>query len=325
MRAHLGDQLVIESPATGAARRDGEIVGLHHEDGTPPYDVRWSDTDEVTLVFPGPDAHVRHLDHGPPVDQGPLGTDTSEAEPPSEAAPQAGAPNPASEAAPQAGAPNPGDVGRRVAVERRRHGLSRGEAARRARMSPDYLAYLEEHPADPTVATLIRLADALGTTVTALRGAGVDTPPGQGHALLHPHLRDLTPEECRALLSTHGVGRIAVTTPDGRPAIIPVNYEIVDDDIVFRTAPGSAAAAAVGTDAAFEVDHMDDASSQGWSVLVVGPASAVTETAAVRRLVQHAHTAPWAGGRREMWVAIRPVRLTGRRITPADGQASTGH
>lgn len=306
MRAHLGDQLVIESPATGAARRDGEIVGLHHEDGTPPYDVRWSDTDEVTLVFPGPDAHVRHPDHGPP------GTDTSEAEP-------------APEATPQAGAPNPGDVGRRVAVERRRHGLSRGEAARRARMSPDYLAYLEEHPADPTVATLIRLADALGTTVTALRGAGIDTPPGQGHALLHPHLRDLTPEECRALLSTHGVGRIAVTTPGGRPAIIPVNYEIVDDTIVFRTAPGSVAAAAVGTDAAFEVDHMDDASSQGWSVLAVGPASAVTETAAVRRLVQHAHTAPWAGGRREMWVAIRPVRLTGRRITPADGQATMGH
>ncbi|GGW92711.1 pyridoxamine 5'-phosphate oxidase family protein [Streptomyces chartreusis] len=308
MRAHLGDQLVIESPATGAARRDGEIVGLHHEDGTPPYDVCWSDTDEVTLVFPGPDAHVRHPDHGPP------GIDTSEAEP-----------VPVPEAAPQAGAPNPGGVGRRVAVERRRHGLSRGEAARRARMSPDYLAYLEEHPADPTVATLIRLADALGTTVTALRGAGVDTPPGQGHALLHPHLRDLTPEECRALLSTHGVGRIAVTTPDGRPAIIPVNYEIVDDDIVFRTAPGSAAAAAAGTDAAFEVDHMDDASSQGWSVLAVGPASAVTDTPAVRRLVQHAHTAPWAGGKREMWVAIRPVRLTGRRITPADGQASTGH
>ncbi|MFE7441849.1 DUF1918 domain-containing protein [Streptomyces chartreusis] len=306
MRAHLGDQLVIESPATGAARRDGEIVGLHHEDGTPPYDVRWSDTDEVTLVFPGPDAHVRHPDHGPP------GTDTSEAEP---------APDTAS----RAGEPNPGDVGRRVAVERRRHGLSRGEAARRARMSPDYLAYLEEHPADPTVATLIRLADALGTTVTALRGAGIDTPPGQGHALLHPHLRDLTPEECRALLSTHGVGRIAVTTPDGRPAIIPVNYEIVDDDIVFRTTPASVVAAAVGTDAAFEVDHMDDASSQGWSVLAVGPASAVTETAAVRRLVQHAHTAPWAGGKREMWVAIRPVRLTGRRITPADGQATMGH
>ncbi|MEU6018279.1 DUF1918 domain-containing protein [Streptomyces sp. NPDC047515] len=64
MRAHLGDHLVVESPATGASRRDGEIVGLRHADGTPPYDVHWSDTDHVSLVFPGPDAHVRHLEHG---------------------------------------------------------------------------------------------------------------------------------------------------------------------------------------------------------------------------------------------------------------------
>ena len=66
MRAHVGDQLVIESPSTGAAKRDGEIIGVHHEDGTPPYDVRWSDTDEVTLVFPGPDAHVHHIEHEEP-------------------------------------------------------------------------------------------------------------------------------------------------------------------------------------------------------------------------------------------------------------------
>jgi hypothetical protein len=45
----------------------------------------------------------------------------------------------------------------------------------------------------------------------------------------------------------------------------------------------------------------------------------VTEPDAVRRLIEQAHTTPWAGGEREMWVAIRPVHLTGRRITPADG------
>ncbi|MFD5498055.1 DUF1918 domain-containing protein, partial [Streptomyces sp. NPDC127091] len=129
MRAHLGDQLVIEGPATGAPRRDGEIVGLHHEDGTPPYDVRWSDTQAVTLVFPGPDAHIKHLGHQPETE-----TETGAG---------AGAP-------PPAGAPDPGDLGRRVATERTRRGLSREETARRARMAPDYLAYLEEHPADPS-------------------------------------------------------------------------------------------------------------------------------------------------------------------------------
>ncbi|GGV58605.1 DNA-binding protein [Streptomyces griseoloalbus] len=306
MRARLGDQLVVESPATGATRRDGEIVGLHHEDGTPPYDVRWSDTDDVTLVFPGPDAHIRHMEHGQP------GTPRRSSQP------DTGEAQALSEAAPPPGTPNPGDIGRRVAVERHRHGLSREETARRARISPDYLAYLEEQPADPTMATLLSLAAALGTTATALRGAGVDLPPGQGHALLHPQLRDLGPEECRRLLSTHGVGRVAVSTSDGRPAVVPVNYEVVEDAIVFRTAPDSVPAAAVGTEVAFEVDHVDEAMSRGWSVLAVGPASVVTEPDAVRGLVRRAHTEPWPGGAREMWVSIRPTRLTGRRITPAD-------
>ncbi|MES4891612.1 DUF1918 domain-containing protein [Streptomyces sp. NPDC096012] len=305
MRAHLGDQLVVESPATGAARRDGEIVGLHHEDGTPPYEVRWSDTDEVTLVFPGPDAHIHHLEHDRPVASREPLPDTHEAET------VFTAPRPAR-------APDPGDIGRRVAAERRRQGLSLVEAARRAVMSPDYLAYLEDRPANPSLATLVRLADALGTTVAALRGGGTDLPPGQGHALLHPRLRDLAPEECRTLLSTHGVGRVSVSASDGRPAVVPVNYEIVDDAIVFRTAPDSVAAAAAETEVAFEVDHVDDALSQGWSVLAVGPAGVVTEPEAVRRLAQQAHTSPWAGGEREMWVSIRPTSLTGRRITPPD-------
>lgn len=103
MRAHLGDQLVVESPATGAPRRDGEIVGLHREDGTPPYDVRWSDTGRVTLVFPGPEAHIRRIEHGP--------GRTLEPSRPSmgEAGRQAGA---VSGRTPPDGAPDPGDIGR---------------------------------------------------------------------------------------------------------------------------------------------------------------------------------------------------------------------
>lgn len=304
MRAHLGDQLVVESPATGATRRDGEIVGLHHEDGTPPYDVHWSDTDAVTLFFPGPDAHVHHVEHEPERNHGLCrpGMDEAGAE---------------SARTPLGRAPNPGDIGRRVAFERKRQGLTRAETARLAGMAPAYLAYLEERPADPTVASLIRLAGALGTSVAVLRGGGIDRPPGQGRALVHPRLRDLGPDECRARLATHGVGRVAVSTPDG-PAIIPVNYEVIDDAIVFRTAPDSVPATAVGTDVAFEVDHVDEAMSQGWSVLVVGPARVVTEPDAVRRLAVRAHSKPWAGGEREMWVSIRATRLTGRRISPAD-------
>ncbi|MFD9122608.1 pyridoxamine 5'-phosphate oxidase family protein [Streptomyces bottropensis] len=299
MRAQLGDQLVVESPATGVTRRDGEIVGLRHADGTPPYDVRWSDTDAVTLVYPGPDAHIRHIEHK-----------WSAHEPSPPRAERTGG-------TPRERPPNPGDIGRRVAVERTRQGLTREETARRARMAPEYLAYLEEQPADPTTATLISLADALGTSLSALRGGGVDLPSGQGQALMHPQLRDLDADECRSRLSTHGVGRVAVTTPDG-PAVVPVNYEVVDDVLAFRTARDSVPAAAVGSEVAFEVDHVDEAMSQGWSVLVVGPARVVTEPDEVRKLVDHAHTTPWAGGERDMWVSIRPTRITGRGITPAE-------
>jgi transcriptional regulator with XRE-family HTH domain len=314
MRAHLGDQLVVESPATGVTRRDGEIVGLHHEDGTPPYDVHWSDTDEVTLVFPGPDAHIRHLEHGSEGSPDLVSPDVVSRPSADEARQRTGA---GSDTPPPDGASHAGDIGRRVAAERRRQGLTRAETARRAKMAPQYLAYLEERSADPSLASLVRLAAALGTSVGALRGSGIDLPAGRGQALLDPQLRDLGPDECRARLSTHGLGRVAVSTPGG-PAVVPVNYEVVDDAIVFRTAPNSAPAAAVGTDVAFEVDHVDEAMSQGWSVLAVGPARAVTEPEAVRRLADHARSKPWAGGERELWVSIRPTQLTGRRISPSD-------
>ncbi|MCH0565735.1 MULTISPECIES: pyridoxamine 5'-phosphate oxidase family protein [unclassified Streptomyces] len=301
MQAHVGDRLIVESPVTGTMRRDGEIVGLHHEDGTPPYDVRWSDTGETTLVFPGPDAHIQH----------PGGTQAEWTATP--AAPSA----PGGRPGPGARVPQPGDIGRRLAAARGRLGLGLAETARRARMSPDYLAYLETHAADPGMATLVRLADALGTTLIELQGADQDRPPGQGHALLHPRLEDLPPQECWTRLSTHGVGRVAVTTADG-PAVLPVNYDVVDGAIVYRTAPGSALAAVVGETVAFEADHIDDAMGQGWSVLVVGPARAVTDPDKMTRLGERAHSDPWAGGERGLWVELRPERITGRRITSAD-------
>ncbi|MFI2506999.1 pyridoxamine 5'-phosphate oxidase family protein [Streptomyces sp. NPDC018972] len=301
MHAHLGDRLIVESPATGVVRRDGEIVGLHHDDGTPPYDVRWSDTGDVTLVFPGPDAHLHHLG--------------AEREAPD--APVTGDAAATGAADTEAVAGGPGDIGRRLAAARRRKGLGLEETARRARMSPAYLDYLETHPSDPGFGTLVRLADALGTTLLELQGGGRERPPGQGRALLHPRLKDLGERECRALLSTHGVGRISLATPHG-PAVFPVNYEVADGEIAFRTAPDAAPAAAAGSEVAFEVDHVDEAMSRGWSVLAVGRARAVTEPGEARRLDERAHTDSWAGDRRTLWVVIAVDRLTGRRITPAE-------
>ncbi|WP_149204635.1 dsRBD fold-containing protein [Actinotalea subterranea] len=60
MKAAVGDRYVLASSTVDGAVRDGRVVALRHDDGSPPYVVRWSDTGEETLVFPGPDAHVEH-------------------------------------------------------------------------------------------------------------------------------------------------------------------------------------------------------------------------------------------------------------------------
>jgi transcriptional regulator with XRE-family HTH domain len=207
-----------------------------------------------------------------------------------------------------------GDIGRRLTLRRRQLGLSREELADRAGVAPGYLQYVEEQPAAfPGATFLLRIADALDTTLARLRGGDTAQPPA-GPAGDRPVLTELDVEECRTLLSDHGVGRIAVTTPDG-PAIVPVNYDVVDGGLVFRTALGSVPLLAAGTETAFEVDRMDEALGRGWSVLVVGPAARVTESGAVRRLEAAARSRPWAGGARTQWVRIEPVRITGRRIT----------
>ncbi|PVE11922.1 helix-turn-helix domain-containing protein [Streptomyces scopuliridis] len=215
-------------------------------------------------------------------------------------------------------APHRADLGRRVLARRQELGLTREDVAVRAGSAPGYIQYLEEHSASPGIGFLLRLADALETTVTELTGATTDLPPGIGAAGYHPELITLSTEESRTLLSTHGVGRVAVKR-DGEPAIFPVNYTVDGDLVAYRTAPDAGPAAAAGHEVAFEADHIDEAFSQGWSVLVVGPAQSVTDPERVRRLEELAHTTAWAGGDRGLWIVITPTQVTGRRIQVRHG------
>jgi nitroimidazol reductase NimA-like FMN-containing flavoprotein (pyridoxamine 5'-phosphate oxidase superfamily) len=82
----------------------------------------------------------------------------------------------------------------------------------------------------------------------------------------------LTVSECRELLMEHHFGRLAFVDAVGvLPVIIPVNYLIDEDTIVFRTDAGSKVAAAVrGAPVAFEVDGVDHDHQAGWSVVVRG-------------------------------------------------------
>lgn len=60
MRATVGDRIVLEGTHVGDPRRVGVITELRHEDGVPPYVVRWLDDGHEGLVFPGPDARIEH-------------------------------------------------------------------------------------------------------------------------------------------------------------------------------------------------------------------------------------------------------------------------
>ncbi|MFI1500043.1 helix-turn-helix domain-containing protein [Streptomyces platensis] len=205
------------------------------------------------------------------------------------------------------------DLGRRAALRRQQLGLTREEVAARAAASPGYLQYVEESAAEPGIGFMLRLASALDTTVAELAGGTMELPAGFGRAAAHPEVLVLSPAECREMLSTHGVGRVAVTVDD-TPAVFPVNYTVADELVAYRTAPEAGPAAAAGQEVALEVDHIDDAFSQGWSVLVVGRAHVVTDSYESRRLEEHAHTGPWVGDGRHQWIAIHPTRITGRRI-----------
>ncbi|WP_406173866.1 helix-turn-helix domain-containing protein [Streptomyces canus] len=207
-----------------------------------------------------------------------------------------------------------GDLGRRFATRRAQLGLSREETATKAGMAPGYLRHLEENPgATPNRGTLLSLAAALETTVPELTGAATDLPPGLEQAARAPEFTELSTDECRALLGTHGVGRIAVTTESG-PGIVPVNYSVSEGAIVFRTASGTTPSPASGHQVAFEVDRIDDAFSRGWSVLVRGRARTVTDPDEAHRLADQAYSKPWAGGSRDLWVRVEPDTITGRRI-----------
>ncbi|MFI6848997.1 pyridoxamine 5'-phosphate oxidase family protein [Kitasatospora sp. NBC_00085] len=216
----------------------------------------------------------------------------------------------------------PGDIGRRIALRRRQLGLSRAETAEKAGMAEGFLEYLESSPAAVETGPLIRLADALGTSASQLLGGGLDLPTGWAAAAAHPVLTELSAPECWGRLAPGGVGRVALSTPEG-PVVLPVNYRVLDGTLLFRTAAGSILATTPGSRIALEVDRIDEASRTGWSVLAVGEATAFDEPEAVEHLVRRGNPDPWAGGPRDVWVRIRPTSVTGRAIHTQEEEAAT--
>ena len=58
MHAQTGDWLLVHNRTDRQRPRRAEIIEVRSPDGTPPYLVRWLNSGESTLVFPGCDATV---------------------------------------------------------------------------------------------------------------------------------------------------------------------------------------------------------------------------------------------------------------------------
>ena len=127
-------------------------------------------------------------------------------------------------------------------------------------------------------------------------------------------LETLSEQQCVELLATRNLGRIAFSIGN-QPEIFPINYATDGLVVVFRAARGTRLDQATNDRIAFEVDDWDPESKVGWSVILKGVAQEVTTgkdpfSAALR---EHVVT-PLAPGERELWIAIYPSEVTGRRF-----------
>ena len=127
---------------------------------------------------------------------------------------------------------------------------------------------------------------------------------------LNAEERALDAVNCRLLLASQHIGRLVV--PGDMPAVVPLNYVVVDEVVYFRTDAGSAAARGHGTVVIFEVDAVDEVGHAGWSVVARGLVEDVTGAAPIPDRVDRLE--PWAPGPKDRWMRLTIDEITGRWV-----------
>lgn len=124
----------------------------------------------------------------------------------------------------------------------------------------------------------------------------------------------LDPITCRQLLATVRVGRVALPD-DPSPIVLPVDFVVDGDRVVFRTVEGAKLdAAQAGGPASFQTDGFDPTHDTGWSVLVRGRLEVLDDPSPETRAALD-RLNPLVGGDRPHVVALSIDEATGRRIT----------
>jgi uncharacterized protein len=127
-------------------------------------------------------------------------------------------------------------------------------------------------------------------------------------------IENLDRETCLALLTTVSIGRVGWATQEGRAMILPVNFVVDGDTIVFSTSEGDKLdAVREGRALTFEVDDVELALQAGWSVLVVGYPEVITDPAQVHR-IERLHLAAWVSLPDRVFARIPAAEISGRRL-----------
>ncbi|WP_327730983.1 pyridoxamine 5'-phosphate oxidase family protein [Streptomyces sp. NBC_00487] len=135
---------------------------------------------------------------------------------------------------------------------------------------------------------------------------------------MNPHdgFRELDRQWCLCLLARASVGRV-VHTRHALPAVLPVHFSLdANSAVVLRTAADSELCRAIdGAVVAFEADEVIAAPPSGWSVVVTGRATVVTDPAEHTRL---SRTGPRCWGtsseEEDVFIRIEPELVTGREL-----------
>ena len=139
----------------------------------------------------------------------------------------------------------------------------------------------------------------------------------RGEGVHEMRWQELAKDECFSLLAGQHLGRL-VLVDDRGPIALPVNFLLDQHTVLFRTDEGTKLDVAVrGARVAFQIDGVDEATRTGWSVLVRGEATEITDPAELAR-VGRLPLYPWAPGAKGHYIRILPTLLTGRRIALPD-------
>lgn len=127
-------------------------------------------------------------------------------------------------------------------------------------------------------------------------------------------LQILSREECLERLEHAVVGRIGYVV-DGIPVIVPVNFAVLGESIVFCTMRGSKLSwLSNRSRVAFEVDESRPSDRTGWSVLVRGSAHEVTDPEELDAL-RRGPLSSWAHPSPEHWIRISADEVSGRALS----------